>query len=128
MELVLNLAWLALCLGLLVFFGPSLKKPAAGRTRGVALVAMLCILFLLFQVISISDDLSANPALFEATKFKNFSVMIQALAALLAWVIVLAPQSTRLMWARRTEKSVFPLPGIFAPDLFRRPPPSFCLA
>ena len=58
MELVLNLAWLALCLGLLVFFGPSLKKPAAGRTRGVALVAMLCILFLLFPVISVTDDIA----------------------------------------------------------------------
>lgn len=128
MELVLNLAWLALCLGLLVFFGPSLKKPAAGRTRGAVLVAMLCILFLLFPVISISDDLNATPAILEATKFKSFLVMVQMLVALLAWSIVLPLQGTRLLWSRRTEKSVFPLLGIFVPDLFRRPPPSLCLA
>ncbi len=128
MELVLNLAWLALCLGMLVFFGPSLKKPAEGRTRSVVLVAMLCVLFLLFPVISISDDLNADPAILEATKFKNFLVMVQMLAALLAWAIVLPSQGTRLLWARCAEKSVFPLLGIFAADLFRRPPPSFCFA
>ncbi|HLY98150.1 MAG TPA: hypothetical protein VKT33_03700 [Candidatus Angelobacter sp.] len=128
MELVLNLAWLALCLGLLVFFGPSLKKPAAGRTRGAALVAMLCILFLLFPVISISDDLNADPAILEATKFKNFLVLIQLLAALVAGVVVLALPSSRVLWARRTEKSVVPMLGVFAADLFRRPPPSLCFA
>jgi hypothetical protein len=128
MELILNLAWLALCLGLLVFFGPSLKKPAAGRTRGAVLVAMLCILFLLFPVISISDDLNATPAILEATKFKSFLVLIQMLAALVVWVVVVASPRSRVLWARRPEKSVSPMLGVFAADLFRRPPPSLCLA
>lgn len=67
MELLLNLAWLALAL--LAFGAFVQKRKAALRRRRAsyrtALLAMACVLVLLFPVVSASDDLHPTQAVLE---------------------------------------------------------------
>jgi hypothetical protein len=67
MELLLNLAWLALAL--LAFGAFVQKRKAALRRRRAsyrtALLAMVCVLVLLFPVVSASDDLHPTQAVLE---------------------------------------------------------------
>ena len=67
MELLLNLIWLALAVGALLGFvgnrhGCALTAQAPGRR---SLVALACVVVLLFPVISASDDLHPAQAVVE---------------------------------------------------------------
>jgi hypothetical protein len=54
-EQILNLAWLAIAI-----FAFAVLLPSVPRRRGLAAVALAGTLALLFPIISISDDLSAD--------------------------------------------------------------------
>jgi hypothetical protein len=62
MELILNLAWLALAAGILCLW--LWLAPCVGASRQKQLVALAVLTVILFPVISITDDLLAaqNPA------------------------------------------------------------------
>src|SRR5271165_3130499 len=68
MELLLNLFWFAIAVG--GFAGLARTQRASARNRDVkALLALSCVLVLLFPIISASDDLHPSQALLEdATK------------------------------------------------------------
>jgi hypothetical protein len=61
MELLLNLVWVALAVGLFVIFWR--RRPAA--SNGLRMMALACVLLLLFPIISASDDLHPAQALAE---------------------------------------------------------------
>ncbi|MGB9253647.1 MAG: hypothetical protein WCC25_02305 [Candidatus Korobacteraceae bacterium] len=66
MELLLNLVWVALAIGLFLIFWrrehPG-RRPRAAKC--VAMIALACVLLLLFPIISASDDLHPTQALAE---------------------------------------------------------------
>jgi len=67
MELLLNLIWLAVAAGALVAFARRRRRSAwlAQVPYGKALVALACVVVLLFPVISASDDLHPAQAVVE---------------------------------------------------------------
>ncbi len=71
MELLLNLVWLVVaCTALARWTRQRACGDAAGRRRawGLELFALGCALVLLFPIISVSDDLQAEPAAVEANR------------------------------------------------------------
>ena len=66
MELLLNLVWIALAIGLFVIFWRRERSTARpGVSRYLPMMALACALLLLFPVISASDDLHPAQALME---------------------------------------------------------------
>jgi NADH:ubiquinone oxidoreductase subunit 6 (subunit J) len=128
LELTLNLVWLVLCLLLLAVLGPAVKAPLAGRTRVVAAVALVCILFLLFPVISMSDDLHNNPAMLEGSKLKKLALASHAVAALLTWAVVQASPKAVVWPISGAEKTSTLSQIAFTTSVFRRPPPAILSA
>ncbi len=69
MELLLNLVWLAVASTALIRWTRRSVSGATARARGdwrLELFALGCALVLLFPIISVSDDLQAEPAAVEA--------------------------------------------------------------
>jgi hypothetical protein len=67
MELLLNLIWLGLAIGALAAFVEGRRRSArtAEAPFGLSLLALVCVLVLLFPVISASDDLHPAQAVVE---------------------------------------------------------------
>jgi hypothetical protein len=83
MELSLNLAWLALAL---LALGAFVQKRKAGLRRRrashrTALLAIMCVLVLLFPVVSASDDLHPTQAVLEDAS-KRVQQMVAPLSPL----------------------------------------------
>ncbi len=71
MELLLNLVWLAIALTALLVFSRVRKESFGAKqvSYGMALMALICVLVMLFPVVSASDDLHPTQAVLEeATK------------------------------------------------------------
>lgn len=135
MELLLNLAWLALAL--MAFIAFVRRRKATGRhpqaTFKTALLALACALVLLFPVVSASDDLHPTQAVLEdATKriqqmvapqhhgdFNFFPSMVPALLAvyLLASLVVLQVWQLDLSEARVISLARKPTSGRSPPSL-----------
>lgn len=111
-ELILNLIWAAVALSAFVFVLPRTRPRWAGG------IALACILVLLFPIISVSDDLSAQwEAIEEATAVRRGFVAIHAapahhvpvveaaLPALLSTVVTLALHGA-------VERHIVPTPAI----------------
>ena len=70
METVLNLLWLSIAVAATTRFAiraarePDLASP---QRRRVAATALVCVIFLLFPIISVTDDLHEDAALVEET-------------------------------------------------------------
>ena len=123
MELLLNLVWLALSAGVIGFFGACLIAKTNGRERMAGWIALVCVVCLLFPVISMTDDLNSSTAMAEPSKLKKLLLPAQMIVGLLAHVFVYsAPQH---VWARLTdERSLRPQQVALSFKLHRRPPPS----
>ena len=133
MELLLNLIWLAVAAGALLAFAGSGRRSArmADVPYGIALVALACVLVLLFPVISASDDLHPAQALVEdASKKVQMAIaplhlqrtnlppsMLPAMLALclMSAVIVQRPLRPVALTARALD-------GVLVPTLGRAPP------
>jgi hypothetical protein len=77
MELLLNVAWVFLALGaLLIFWWRTRSRTSAGSNAvSHSLIALACVICLLFPVVSASDDLHPTQALVEdATKRVHISI------------------------------------------------------
>jgi hypothetical protein len=71
-ELVLNLAWLVLAATLLILYSARAPSSATEHPHLTSGLALLCIIALLFPVVSITDDLSCNPDLAESNTSKKW--------------------------------------------------------
>jgi len=70
-ELALNIAWLIVAATLLLLCGARALSFTEKRRRITALIALACLIWLLFPVISITDDLNAGLSVFQATAVKK---------------------------------------------------------
>lgn len=117
MEVVLNILWVLVTFGAFTFLLPK------ARGRKAAVIGLACVAALLFPIISVSDDLSANDAWEEATTIRRATPLppastaphvaiiadaIHVAVALLAIGIIetrIAPALTRLLPAETEPRS-----------------------
>ena len=126
MELALNIAWLILS-ALLVLFCSIWGRPAFNSKgqRIIVAVALACLIaFLLFPVISMTDDLTSGAVAADTTNYKHWFPTAQ-LGALLATGLLIAFSAQNSAWA---DGSILADPGVPSPEAFsfhlsRRPPP-----
>ena len=90
MELLLNISWIVICTVALVLITPHALASRSSKTIFVALICALC---LLFPIISVSDDLSADrETIDDATSIRRSMVAaaahhdVQAVATLVGLV------------------------------------------
>lgn len=126
MELALNIAWLILS-ALLVLFCSIWGRPAFNSKgqRIVVAVALACLIaFLLFPVISMTDDLTSGAVAADTTNYKHW-IPTAELWALLAAGLVIAFSAQSSAWADGSilAQSVVPSQEAFSFHLSRRPPP-----
>lgn len=86
MEILLNVTWIAVSVGLFLTIRP--------KTRQVQ-VALLCAVVLLFPIISVSDDLSADRDTLDHLAL--LAPMLLVVAALMALAVL---ESPRMAWRR----------------------------
>lgn len=126
LETVLNLVWVGVSLALLLICGSHVLHGGEHRRRVVAAAALVCLMCLLFPVISATDDVNAaGPALVETNKFKQLAGCAPDALVLLHWSPVTIPQE-ETRWAATGWPATFvrPLANAFSFPLHRRPPPS----
>lgn len=123
MELTLNLVWAALAVTLLSLW--KMEKFAQPRCRNsaVALLALVCVICILFPVISMTDDLSASPAETESVK-SSLAVTPDFLMASGSWILVYDPHETRFHHQMEAQPDYQPPVHSYLSFLLtRRPPP-----
>jgi hypothetical protein len=99
-----------------------------GWRRGATVIALLCLICLLFPVISATDDLNnAGPAMLEPSKLKRLLPSLQIAVALLPWLTAQPPVEKKWMALSQPEP-LLRLQESFSFELHRRPPPRSCLA
>jgi len=126
LELALNIVWLSLS-ALLVVFCSLWGRPAfnSKRQRILVAVALACLIaFLLFPVISMTDDLTSGAVVADTANYKHW-VPAAEMWALLAAGFVIAFSAQSSAW---TDGSILADPGApsreaFSFHLSRRPPP-----
>jgi hypothetical protein len=124
LELALNLAWLLIAVALLLLCGARALSFTQRRRRITAVVALACLVWLLFPVISITDDLNSGQSVFEATSIKKPVQPGDQVRPLLT-LLYAAPALARTAWREinlHSELSSI-TEEFFAFDLSRRPPP-----
>ena len=124
METILNLVWTLVSAGLLITCGIHVLRGGEDRRRAIAAVALLCLVCLLFPVISATDDINAaSPALLEINKFKRFVTSAPAALTVLSGLTLQVTIESR--WSvDGPSKILRPLSDAFAFKLSRRPPPA----
>jgi hypothetical protein len=127
-ELLLNLAWLLIAVVCAMGLLRRAKREPDATHVWLLITAVLCIVVLLFPVISMTDDLHAP--LFTAEdngKRRSISVHIQqqslslqAVSALVTTMLMLLP---RITWSRTEATTVPAEPTNFSIFCLKRPPP-----
>lgn len=126
MEFALNVAWMVLSLTLVVvcvIYGrPAFNSKAQ---RIVVAVSLACLIaFLLFPVISMTDDLNSGAVLVETTNSKHWLPAI-ALFSLVGTGLVIAFSAQNSTWADGSILSELGSPSqqMLSFHMSRRPPP-----
>jgi high-affinity Fe2+/Pb2+ permease len=125
MELALNLGWFAISVAIFLFFGWYLVRKNGEQNFVIACVALICVVCLLFPVVSMTDDLNSSPAMPEATKFKKIFLSAQVVIHLFSSVLIRPAQERT--WASLIfgNEGKPPSQDCLSFDLSRRPPPQF---
>jgi hypothetical protein len=125
MELALNLGWLVISAALFVFFRRCVTGPAREQSFWITGVVLVCVVCLLFPVVSMTDDLNSSPAMPEATKSKRLYAPMQVAIYLFSRVLLLPQQEhIRARFIFEGESKLLSeecLPF----NLCRRPPPPY---
>lgn len=87
-------------------------------------IGLVCILCLLFPVISMTDDLHNTPAVIENKKLKTLVIAGHVIAALISRISLQSP-SLAVMAVQDREEMLLPITALLTFDLNRRPPPVF---
>lgn len=124
MELALNLVWLVLAAGLLIFCAAHALSFPEKHRLATAAFALACVICLLFPVISMTDDLNSAPAVFETCNAEKFALTAATAVALLASLPV-APPLRHITWHEIDLSAgvFFHSREFFYSNLSRRPPP-----
>jgi hypothetical protein len=127
-ELVLNLVWLGISFAVLTAGCLQVARAQQTWRRGATVIALVCLICLLFPVISATDDLNnAGPAMLEPSKLKRLLPSLQMAVALLPWLIAQPPLEEKWL-ALHQPKPLLALQESFSFELHRRPPPCFRVA
>lgn len=126
METLLNLVWLGVAATLLVVWGTHVARARQIRSRSLAAIALVCVICLLFPVISMTDDLnSGNLAFLEPSKAKRLLASVHLAAIVLPWLCLQIPVQTNWIALRRQPNDRRPPRlELVSYSLSRRPPPS----
>lgn len=110
-------------MALLVACGAHVARAGKDCSRGIAAIALVCLICLLFPVISMTDDLYNGPALMEPNKLKLLAQSAHVVLTLLPWSALQAPQENHWAAVDRQPDVRLPLQEAFSFHLSRRPPP-----
>jgi hypothetical protein len=129
MELLLNLVWVAISAGALlawISLSRSSYSQRAGTLRG--LMVLVCILALLFPVISITDDLSQTIGLAEGARLQDLLKApelrgIYHLAAVLPDIIFPFRSESSAIARKPVAETSIPHEVLRTPSVEKRPPP-----
>ena len=125
MEVLFNLAWLVLAATLVVFYCARAPSLAGKHRRLNGGIAVVCVLALLFPVISISDDLLSNPDLAESSSSKKWIAPVHPAKPMAsARMAAPAPSPCSRAGKRRELALRASSPGTSSSNLNRRPPPA----
>lgn len=93
------------------------------RRTGAALLALVCVICILFPIISMTDDLNASPAEPETAK-SILAVLPHFLMASGSWTLVYDPHATVFHHEVKAHEAFAPPAHVFLSFLLtRRPPP-----
>jgi hypothetical protein len=121
-ELSLNLGWLAISVSVFVFFGSQMFAKKTAQNLIIGCIALICLVCLLFPVVSMTDDLNSSLVMSEATKLKPLVSPIQCVHLFsLASVYVLPEHTWSTLVFEQERKPAYQERLSF--DLSRRPPP-----
>jgi hypothetical protein len=115
LELTLNLAWMVLSAALIA----ACRRNSKADRRAVGVIALVCLIAILFPIVSITDDLHGG-ALFADSKLKRFSAELAAMVT--AAFVSFANPAQHAQYAifhRDRPRTREP----FSVHLNRRPPP-----
>lgn len=129
MELLLNLVWVAISAGALlgwISLGRSSCSQRAGTLRGLMIV--VCILALLFPVISITDDLSQTIGLAEGARLQDLLKApelrgIYHLAAVLPDIVLPLGSEPSAITGNPVAETFVQHEILRTPSVEKRPPP-----
>jgi uncharacterized membrane protein YozB (DUF420 family) len=123
LELTLNFIWLGISCALLIAGVPLVRKQGMARKRLIAAMALVCVLCLLFPVISMTDDLHNTPAVVENKKLKTLVAAGHIFTAVISWFSLPVQLEPVAVAGRNHQGQSIPAWPIFTLDLSRRPPP-----
>jgi hypothetical protein len=127
LELILNIVWAGIAATLLLFWAAPRITPADARRSAIALLALLCVICILFPIISMTDDLNASPAEPETVK----SQLAMATPFLLnsgLWMLVYDPNAFIFHHVVEVQEDFGPPSHSFLAFFLTRRPPPFHLA
>ena len=123
MELILNIVWAGIAGTLLLFWAAPRLVRVDARRSAVTLLALLCVIGILFPIISMTDDLNASPAEPETVK-STLAMQPAFLVTSGSWTLVYDPHQTVCCHEVQTQPDFGP-PAHALVSFFqtRRPPP-----
>jgi hypothetical protein len=126
LETALNLVWLGVSVALLLIGGVQVMRAGKDRSRGMAAVAMVCLICLLFPVISMTDDLnSGSLVLLEPNKVKKILSFTHLVGMILPWLNLRPSSELQVSFMGRNPlEECLPSQEFLAFQLSRRPPPA----
>jgi hypothetical protein len=127
LELFLNIVWAGIAATLLLFWaGPRVTR-ANARRSGIALLALLCVICILFPVVSMTDDLNASPAEPETVK-SQLAMVTPFLVTSGLWMLVYDPNAAVFRHEIEVQEDFGPPSHSFLSFFLTRRPPPFQLA
>ena len=123
MELILNIVWAAIAGSLLITWAAPRLVRVDARRSAVALLALLCVICILFPIISMTDDLNASPAEPETVK-SSLALQPTFLLTSGTWILVHDPHHAAFRHEVETQpESGPPAHALLSFFQTRRPPP-----
>jgi hypothetical protein len=123
LELILNIVWAVIAAMLLLCWSRPCLTRAGARRSGIALLALLCVICILFPVVSMTDDLNASPADPETVKSK-LALLPPFLMNSGSWMLVYDPSASAFRHGIESQEDFGPPAHVFLSFfLTRRPPP-----
>ena len=127
LELFLNLAWLGMAIGAISLFALWARSADSGRRRLSVGLSLICVLALLFPIISVSDDMRTDTAALEEWTSARRSALIISIANVAVPVVAAMQQTSKdvLVCIGLVSLTILPLATrAFASARSLRAPPS----